>query len=111
NGWPCFGLPKTIVVDSGPEFHGRTFKEACLALGIDIVYCPVKKPRYKGKVERFFGTLARQHLHRIPGTTFSNIRQRGNYKSESEAVMTLADLKASIIKWIVDFYSQSVHRS
>lgn len=111
SAWPCFGLPKTIVVDNGPEFHGRAFKEACLALGIDIVYCPARKPWYKGKVERFFGTLARNHLHTIPGTTFSNTKERGDYRPEKEAVMSLGDLKASILKWIVDFYSQSVHRA
>ncbi|MEO3432312.1 DDE-type integrase/transposase/recombinase [Inquilinus sp. CAU 1745] len=110
NNWPCFGKPKAIVVDNGPEFHSRSFKEACLALNIDIIYCPVRKPRYKGKIERWFGRLTRQHLHKIPGTTFSNTKQRGDYKSEKEAVMTLADLKCSILKWIVDDYSVSIHR-
>src|SRR5690606_25676795 len=55
--WPCFGKPKAIVVDNGPEFHSRSFKESCLALNIDVIYCPVRKPRYKGKVERWFGRL------------------------------------------------------
>ncbi len=109
NDWPCFGIPKCIIVDNGPEFHGRSFKEACLALGMDIVYSPARKPRYKGKIERFFLTLARQHLHFIPGTTFSNTKQRGHYNPEKEAIMTLGDLKGSVLKWVVDFYSQSLH--
>lgn len=110
NEWPCYGRPKAIVVDNGPEFHSRSLKEACLGLGIDIIYCPVRKPRYKGKVERWFGRLSRQHLHKIPGTTFSNTKQRGDYQSEKQAVMTLTDLRTSIMKWIVDDYSVSVHR-
>lgn len=110
NDWPCFGIPQSIVVDNGPEFHGRSFKEACLSLGMDIVYCPARKPRYKGKIERFFLTLMRQCLHSIPGTTFSNTKQRGHYNPEKEAIMTLGDLKGSVLKWIVDLYSQSKHR-
>lgn len=108
--WPCYGKPKAIVVDNGMEYHSRSLTEACKQLGIDIIYCPVKKPRYKGRVERWFGRLSRQHLHKIPGTTFSNIKQRGNHRPEKETVMTLSDLRGSILKWIVDDYMVSIHR-
>ena len=110
NDWPCFGKPQTIIVDNGPEFHSRSFTEACLSLNIDIVYCPARKPRYKGKVERWFGRLAKQVIHKIPGTTFSNTKQRGDYQAEKMAVMTLDDVRGAVLKWIVDDYSRSLHR-
>jgi putative transposase len=109
--WPCYGKPKAIVVDNGMEYHSRSLTEACKQLQIDIIYCPVRKPRYKGRVERWFGRLSTQHLHKIPGTTFSNSKERGDYEAEKKAVMTLADLRASILKWIVDDYMPSIHRT
>jgi putative transposase len=108
--WPCLGKPKAIVVDNAMEYHSRSLTAACLQLGIDIIYCPVRKPRYKGRVERWFGRLAKQLLHKIPGTTFSHSKQRGDYESEKKAIMTLADLRACILKWIVDDYMPSIHR-
>lgn len=107
--WPCWGVPKAIVVDNGPEFHGNSFREASLALGFDIIYCPAGKPWFKGRIERWFGRLGKQVLHRIPGTTFSNPTERGRYKAEKKAVMTLNDLHATITKWVVKDYSVDIH--
>lgn len=110
NEWPCFGRPRLIVVDNAPEFHSESFKDACRLLNITIMYCPARTPRYKGKIERWFGRLARQYIHTLPGTTFSNPKQRGTYDSEANAIMSLADLKRGLLMWIVDEYSRSHHR-
>jgi putative transposase len=32
-------------------------------------------------------------VHLLPGTTFSNVRQKGEYKSETAASLTLAELE------------------
>ena len=109
NEWPCHGVMKNIVVDNGPEFHSQSFLEACISLDIDIDYCPARKPWYKGKIERWFRRVADDHLHKIPGTTYSNITERGDRRPEKVAIMTLYDLTASILKWIVDDYSQNLH--
>jgi putative transposase len=48
--------------------------------------------------------------HELPGTTFSNIQERGNYKSEAKAVLTLRELE----KWLtlaIGTYHGSVHSS
>lgn len=107
--WPCFGRPETIVVDNGRDYHSRALREACQALGIDIQYCPVYMPNFKAKIERWFGTIATCLIHTLPGTTMSNHKKRGVYKSAEEAVANLEDLRAIIFKWIVDDYSQDVH--
>ncbi len=108
--WPCFGRPETIVVDNGRDYHSRALREACQALGIDIQYCPVYMPNYKAKIERWFRTLATCLIHTLPGTTMSNSKERGFYKSAKEAVVTLEDLHLLIVKWIVDDYAQNPHK-
>ncbi len=107
--WPCHGLPETIVVDNGKEFHSESFRDACSRLRVAIQYCVAGEPWLKGKVERFFGTLARDVIHRLPGTTFSNIRQRGEYKSQELAQVTIDELDHKLHQWICDLYAESFH--
>jgi putative transposase len=47
--------------------------------------------------------------HELPGTTFSNTQDRGNYNSEVRAVLTLRELE----KWLtlaIGIYHETVHR-
>lgn len=109
NPWPVYGVPRTIKVDNAAENHSRSFRAAMQSLGINIQYCPVRSPQTKGKKERFYHRLETQLIHHVPGTTLSNSQERGDYKAEDEAVMTLADLKAHIYQWIVDDYHVTLH--
>lgn len=108
--WPCFGVPESLVVDNGKEFHSASLREALRPLHIDISYAPVKQPHFKGKVERFFGTLTRDLIQSIPGTTFANILAKGEYDSEGKAILTLKDLREIFHHWIINIYSTSPHR-
>ncbi|MCO7226633.1 Mu transposase C-terminal domain-containing protein [Pleionea sp. CnH1-48] len=111
NQWPAYGILKTLVCDNGLEFHAHQLRRMCAELNIELLFCPKQQPQYKGSVERFLGTLNRQVCHRLPGTTFSNIKQRGDYNSEELAKLTLSKLKELVHEWIIDIYSQSTHRS
>ncbi|WP_228411745.1 hypothetical protein [Entomomonas moraniae] len=82
----------------------------CAELNIELVYCPKQQAHYKGCVERFLGTLNRQVCHKLKGTTFSNIRQRGDYQSANEDCITLKELKVIIYQWLIDVYCQSLHK-
>ncbi|MEY4483630.1 MAG: hypothetical protein RL693_1082, partial [Verrucomicrobiota bacterium] len=109
--WDMCGVMETLVCDNGPEFHGESLEVGCLTLGITLQYCPRKKPWFKGVVERTLGTLNRGIAHGIPGTTFSNIFQKGEYNPAKNAVLTLSTLKEIMHVWIVDFYHNSVHKT
>lgn len=63
----------------------------------------------KGAVERFFRTLADGLIHTLPGTTFSNTRERGDYDSEANACFTFDQLNHVLMRWILDIYHQSPH--
>ncbi|MCD9186339.1 MAG: Mu transposase C-terminal domain-containing protein [Pyrinomonadaceae bacterium] len=110
NEWDVYGVPETILVDNGPEFYSRDFEDACLQLGIVIQYHPPRNPNYKGIIERFFRTLNQQLLHNQPGTTFSNIFDRGDYDPKKNAVISLSTLIEIIHVFIVDVYQQQIHR-
>jgi putative transposase len=108
--WPAKGIPDAIVSDNGMELHGGTVDAVSLELGIIFQYCGVAHPEMKGCIERTIGTLNRSLIHTLPGTTFSNPLDRGNYDSEKEAAIDLEVLTHVIVKWIVDDYHKTPHR-
>jgi len=106
--WPVWGIPKTIHVDNGADFRSNNFQQSCLMYGINLEFRPVKQPRYGGHIERVFGTLLRE-IHDLPGTTFSNIKDREGYDSEKQAVMTKSEFEAWLVTWICKVYHQKLH--
>ena len=54
-----------------------------------------------GHVERRIGHLA-QELHLLPGTTFSNIKERGVYDAAGNACLTLAELEWMVATIILE---------
>lgn len=108
--WQAYGIPNTLIVDNGKEFIGRDLEDACLSLGITLIYAPFKTPEYKGGVERGFGTLNTNILHQLPGTTFSNIIARGDYDSVKQASLTCDEIERIINLFIVDMYANNFHR-
>jgi putative transposase len=65
----------------------------------------------KGSVERFFRTLNTGLIRNLPGTAFSNVQEKGDYESDKHACLTLDQLESGVVKWIVDGYHQTPHRS
>ncbi|MNJ35377.1 Transposon Tn7 transposition protein TnsB [compost metagenome] len=110
NEWWARGLPTRIVPDNAAEFHAGDLIMGFNELGIEVMYPASRSPQKKGAVERFFSTQNLGLIHNLPGTTFSNIQQRGDYDSEKNACFTLPQLEAVLVKWIVDGYHQTPHR-
>ena len=110
NRWECYGVPELVVVDNPPEFHSSHFERACLRIGADIQYAKVLVPWYKGKLERFQGTMCHDLMHGNPGTTFSNILERDDYDPSRQAVVLLSTFREMLHRWIIDVYLQTPHR-
>jgi putative transposase len=110
NRWECYGVPELVVVDNPPEFHSSHFERACLQIGADIQYAKVLVPWYKGKLERFQGTMCHDLMHGNPGTTFSSILERDDYDPSQHAVVLLSTFREMLHRWIIDVYSQTPHR-
>jgi putative transposase len=107
--WPMHGKPNCIHVDNAPEFYSEALKRGCEQHGIKRDYRPGGLPHFGGIIERVIGT-AMTMAHELPGTTFSNTKERGKYKSEARAILTLRELE----KWLtlaIGTYHESVHGS
>ncbi len=107
--WPVEGQFRLICMDNGPEFHGHAHKQFCADMHADMQYCPPGKPWYRAPNERFIGTLNRRLIHKLPGTTWSNTRERGDYPSEKLAHLTLHELRQLVYRWVVMEYHNTRH--
>ncbi len=106
--WPCWGLPKTIHMDNAKEFRGIMLQRACQQYGIDIEWRPVARPQFGGHVERLLGTIGKE-IHALPGTTFSNPRERGEYDSDKQAALAFSEFEVWLTTYIVQVYHQQMH--
>lgn len=107
--WPMSGKPGTIFSDNASEFKSEALTRGCQQHGIKMQYRPLGQPQFGGIIERVIGT-AMEMIHQLPGTTFSNSKQRGSYDSEANAILTLRELE----KWLVlaiCTYHETVHSS
>src|SRR5699024_1843489 len=107
--WPMSGKPRQLYLDNAAEFKSEALRRGCEQHGIQLRYRPPGRPHYGGIVERIIGT-AMQMIHDLPGTTFSNPSQRGNYDSEGKAILTLRELE----RWLalaIGTYHGSVHET
>jgi putative transposase len=106
--WPMSGKPKLLYLDNAAEFKSEALRRGCEQHGIQLDYRPPGQPHYGGVVERIIGTAMQMIHDELPGTTFSNPNQRGEYDSENKAVLTLRELE----RWLtlaVGTYHGSVH--
>lgn len=108
--WNVWGIPKTLNFDNSQDFRSEALKRFCEQYGITIMLRPVARPQFGGHIERLIGTTM-QKVHTLPGTTFSNITQRGQYKSDKEAAMTLSELEQWMGEFIVNVYHKRIHSS
>ena len=107
--WSIHGKPNIIYVDNGSDFHSAALTRGCLQHGIQIEYRPLGKAHYGGIIERVIGTLM-QLIHTLPGTTFSNVTERGTYPSDTKACLTLQELERWLTISITKYYHVRLHK-
>lgn len=108
--WPCWGIPRTVHADNAKEFRGSMLQRASEEYGFTIEWRPVARPHFGGHIERLLGTFATE-IHNLPGTTFSNTRQREGYDSEKKSAMTLKEFEKWLSILITENYHQRFHSS
>ncbi|MHB1697432.1 MAG: transposase [bacterium] len=110
--WNIFGLPKsmTIHMDNAAEFRGYALKRFCEEYNIGVDFRPRGAPYYGGHIERLVKTI-NMKIHTLPGTTFSNPKEKGDYDSEGKAVFTMKELERWIAEFIVNSYHKTIHSS
>ena len=106
--WDVFGFPTKIHVDNGADFRAESLRKSCMFHGIELEFRPVARPEFGGHIERLIGNVM-QKVHELPGTTFSNIKERDTYDSEKNASMTLAEFEQWVLTYITKVYHETTH--
>ena len=99
--WPVCGVPESFYTDHGPDFTSRRMEQVAADLGVRLVFSTPGKPRGRGKVERFFGTVNRMFLSEKPGYVSGGTPRRGE-KAEPE--LTLPELDRAFRSWLIKVY-------
>ncbi len=107
--WPVQGVPERLHLDNAKEFRSEALRRGCEQYGIAIDYRPVRTPHYGGHIERLIGTMMGK-VHLLPGTTFSDIRAKGDLNPEKHAAMTLDEVERWLGHAITGVYHRDVHR-
>jgi len=107
--WPIHGIPAKIYADNAAEFRGTMLERACREYGIIMENRPKGQPNYGGHVERLFRTFMKR-TQSLPGSTFSNIEDRGEYSSDTRAAMTLGEYTKWFSTFVTKVYHQRPHR-
>jgi putative transposase len=108
--WPVWGAPACVHADNGFDFHGEALRRGCEDYGIKIAFRPPATPHFGGHIERLIGTLM-QRVHTLPGTTYSNPKERGDYRSAQAACLTLKELEYWLTLEICVHYHSAIHRT
>lgn len=108
--WEPLGLPKALHMDNAREFKSEAIRRGCDEYGIKRIFRPIARPHFGGHIERLIGTLMGR-VHLLPGTTTSNVADRGDYDSAKSATMTLAEFESWLALEIAGRYHRHPHRA
>ena len=109
NGWRA-EFPASFTSTTAPNFMRRPSSAPARNTALILFYRPPGTPRFGGHIERLIGT-AMGAVHLIPGSHFSNVRERGDLDPERRAVMTLGELETYFALEIVGAYHARIHRA
>ncbi len=103
SAWSICGIPDKFYSDRGSDFMSKHIDQVSIDLKFELLQTLPQKPRGKGKMERFFETVAQLFLTGQPGYApkgFGNV---------VEAVLKLEELEERFRKWLIEDYMQREH--
>lgn len=108
DGWGEFYL---MLVDNGLENIGISLQSMGQAVGLDILFAPVKTPEYKSIGERFFQTLNSGVWHPAKGGVpyKPDVMRALALDPQKEAVHTLDQAQDMLWNWVVTVYHLREH--
>ena len=98
--WPCAHIPKELVCDNG-EMIGVQPKKALTPM-TQLSFTPPYRPDCKGVVEKRFDIINKEVLHELLGTTRGGQVIRGSQDPRKDAIYTLKEVTAEIIKAVLE---------
>jgi hypothetical protein len=98
--WPCAHIPNELVCDNG-EMIGVQPNEALTPM-TKLSFTPPYRPDCKGVVEKRFDIINKEVLHELLGTTRGGQVVRGSRDPRKDAIYTLNEVTAEIIKAVLE---------
>jgi putative transposase len=95
-------------MDNAGEFRADDFIPFEEEYIVEISWRPVSSPEYGGHIERLAKTL-NHRIHGEPGSTFSNIEERGDYDSEGNACYTIDEFEKWFSILVLKEYHEEIH--
>jgi putative transposase len=89
--YPYYGMPTHLGMDNASEFHSPILVASLRKYGCEPLWRKIGKKHMGGTIESLIGTLMTTAVHFLPGTTFSNVEQRGEYDSEKHSTLTFKE--------------------
>ncbi len=90
-----------LYSDHGSDFTSRHLEQVAADLKIRLINSTVARPRGRGKIERFFDSLAQVLLSRLPGYSRT--------EADRAAVLTQSALAGEIETWLIGDYLVTPH--
>lgn len=106
--WPCWGTPDLILVDNAAELNGHMIQRARRRYKFGIRRRPVGQPQFGGHVESIFSTFM-EWIKTLDGTKFSNPKERAEYDSEGQAILTIDEFETLFADFVVNDYHLREH--
>jgi putative transposase len=101
--WHVCGIPEVLYSDNGSDFTSQHFEQVSADLQIQLVFSTPGAPRGRGRIERFFATLAQMFLCDLPGYSPPKGAMRG------KPTLTLRELDTLMRSFFVDVYNSRAH--
>jgi putative transposase len=71
------------------SFTPKRWRAAARSMASVLTTRPPGRPHFGGHIERLIGTMMGA-VHLLPGTTFSNVSEKGSYASEERVLVDTA---------------------
>ncbi|WP_417683977.1 Mu transposase C-terminal domain-containing protein [Roseibium sp.] len=107
--WDMAGHIQMVRVDNGPAYVAGAFSTAAIDAGIAVDYAVAGAPYLRGSIERVFSTVHTGLISLFEGRTFTNVVDKGEYKAEERASLTIEELGKALVRWVVDVYHNTAH--
>ena len=109
--WLAYGIPDCVVVDNGLDLLSKGFQDACIALGIELIYTPPRTPWYKGTIERFGRTINTRFIHWLPGTTLGKQMKEMGYDAKGDALLTFEAFESLLLQYFTQIQNRTPRRN
>lgn len=101
------GKSAEIILDNAPEFLSQALEDAAKSAGFAVRHCPIKMPRYRAMMERWYRTIETLCFQRLPGSIRPiKLARKLGHDPSKEACVTVNELEAIVNAAIARYHTE-----